>query len=285
MSADTGKPRSDAGQTLGHAALDRGVSRRSFLRWGAAVGGGAAAVGTGLRVGGAARAPVGTVASAAADGVTIVPSGCAHNCGGHCVLKAWVKDGRIIRITTDDRPDSPADPQLRACPRGRAYRRRVYHPDRLKYPMKRIGPRGEAKFQRVSWDEAATLVADAMRRVRDKHGPAAFFNLYATGGSSLFAGSQMSARLLNLFGGRLGYYNSYSSACARWATPYSLGADDTGHSADDYVNSKLILLWGFNPAETIFGTNTAYHLKRAREAGAKVIVIDPRLTMTAQSLA
>jgi anaerobic dimethyl sulfoxide reductase subunit A len=260
--------------------FERGVSRRSFLRWGVAVGGGAAAAGAGLRRVGA-RAPE----PPAASGVTIVPSGCAHNCGGHCVLKAWVRDGRIIRITTDDRPDTPGDPQLRACPKGRAYRRRVYHPDRLKYPMKRVGERGEARFARISWDEAATLVAGAMRRVRDRYGPAAFFNHYATGGSSLFAGSQMSARLLHLFGGRLGSYNSYSSACARWATPYSLGMGDTGHSADDYVNAKLILLWGFNPAETVFGTNTSYHLKRAREAGAKIIVIDPRLTMTAQSLA
>ena len=228
MSEDTPREGAEQGRPLQHPAFERGVSRRSFLRWGAAVGGGAAALGAGLR--GNASNPLPAFAEASAgkrsgaslpDGVTIVPSGCAHNCGGHCVLKAWVKDGRIIRITTDDRPDSAADPQLRACPRGRAYRRRVYHPDRLKYPMKRVGERGEAKFARVSWDEAAQLVADAMRRVRDKHGPTAFFNLYATGGSSLFAGSQMSARLLNLFGGRLGYYNSYSSACARWirATP------------------------------------------------------------------
>jgi anaerobic dimethyl sulfoxide reductase subunit A len=274
-------------------SLERGVSRRSFLRWGATVGGGAAAVGAGLRRAGATAAnPAEATALGSAEagphvssGITIVPSGCAHNCGGHCVLKAWVKDGRIIRITGDDRPDSPADPQLRACPRGRAYRRRVYHPDRLKFPMKRVGERGDAKFERVSWDEAATLVAGAMRRVRDRYGPAAFFNHYASGGSSLFAGSQMSARLLNLFGGRLNYYNSYSSACSRWATPYSLGTEDSGNSADDWVNSKLVILWGFNPAETIFGTNTSYRLKLARRAGAKIIAIDPRLTMSAQALA
>jgi anaerobic dimethyl sulfoxide reductase subunit A len=288
MSDDNSRTGAEQTSAL-RTALQRGVSRRSFLRWGATVGGSAAVVGAGLRR--ATSRPLSNPAEAGSHveripgGVTIVPSGCAHNCGGHCVLKAWVKDGRILRITTDDRPDSPADPQLRACPRGRAYRRRVYHPDRLKFPMKRVGERGEGRFARVSWDEAAQLVADAMRRVRDRHGPAAFFNLYATGGSSLFAGSQMSARLLNLFGGRLGYYNSYSSACARWATPYSLGVDDTGHSADDYVNSKLILLWGFNPVETIFGTNTGYYLKLARQAGARIVVIDPRLTMSAQALA
>jgi anaerobic dimethyl sulfoxide reductase subunit A len=270
-------------------SIDRDVSRRSFLRWGATMGGGAAVVGAGLRRLGeqALASPAAAVRNPteAGSGITIVPSGCAHNCGGHCVLKAWVKDGRIIRITTDDRPDSPADPQLRACPRGRAYRRRVYHPDRLKFPMKRVGERGDGTFERISWDQATTLIADAMRRVRDAHGPAAFYNHYASGGSSLFAGSQMSARLLNLFGGRLNYYNSYSSACSRWATPYSLGTEDSGNSADDFVNSKLVILWGFNPAETIFGTNTSYRLKLARQAGARIIVIDPRLTMSVQALA
>jgi DmsA/YnfE family anaerobic dimethyl sulfoxide reductase A subunit len=219
------------------------------------------------------------------QGYTIVPTGCAHNCGGHCVLKAWVRGGRIERITTDDRADAPDDPQLRACPRGRASVRRVYHPDRLLRPMKRVGPRGEARFAPIGWDEALDLVADAMVRVRDAHGPEAFLNMHGTGGASLFAGSRMSERLLNVFGGQLNHYNSYSSAAARWAAPFTLGTADTGHSPDDWVNSKLILLWGYNPAETVFGTNTSYRLKRARQAGARIVVIDPRLSMTAQSLA
>jgi anaerobic dimethyl sulfoxide reductase subunit A len=224
-------------------------------------------------------------AATTASGITVVPSGCAHNCGGHCVLNAWVQDGRIVRITTDERPDSTDDPQLRACPRGRAYLRRVYHPDRLLHPLKRVGARGEARFERVSWSEAIDLVAGAMVRVQAEHGPRAFLNMHGTGGASLFAGSRMSERLLNVFGGQLNHYNSYSSAAARWATPFSLGTDDSGHSPDDWVNAKLILLWGYNPAETVFGTNTSYRLKLARRAGARVIVIDPRLSMTAQALA
>ena len=92
--------------------------------------------------------------------------GCpAHNCGGRCLLIAHVENGRITRLDTDDRPDSLAAPQLRACVRGRAYLRRQYHPDRLLHPLKRVGRRGEGKFTQVSWEEALATVAAQMQRV------------------------------------------------------------------------------------------------------------------------
>jgi anaerobic dimethyl sulfoxide reductase subunit A len=75
------------------------------------------------------------------DDVTIVPTGCCHDCGGRCVLRAHVKGGKIIRFETDNGDQ----PQIRACLRGRAYRQRIYHPERLKYPLRRIGERGEGK--------------------------------------------------------------------------------------------------------------------------------------------
>src|SRR5512132_3064097 len=86
--------------------------------------------------------------------------GCpAHNCGGRCLLIAHVRDGRIVRLDADDRPDDLAAPQLRACVRGRAYLRRQYHPDRLLHPLKRAGRRGDGRFRRISWDEALETVA------------------------------------------------------------------------------------------------------------------------------
>src|SRR5512139_1792114 len=96
--------------------------------------------------------------------------GCpAHNCGGRCLLIAHLRDGRIVRLETDDRPDTVAAPQLRACVRGRSYLRRQYHPDRLTQPLKRVGPRGAGKFQPVSWNEALDLVAREMQRVKDTY--------------------------------------------------------------------------------------------------------------------
>ena len=101
------------------------------------------------------------------SGEKVIPTTCNTHCGGTCVLKAHVKDGRIIRIETDD----SEEPQLRACLRGRAFRQRVYAPDRLKFPMRRVGARGEGKFERISWDEALDTVAGELKRVSETYGP------------------------------------------------------------------------------------------------------------------
>ncbi|MGQ9834357.1 MAG: molybdopterin-dependent oxidoreductase, partial [Candidatus Villigracilaceae bacterium] len=91
--------------------------------------------------------------------------GCpAHNCGGCCLLIAHIENGRITRLEADDRP--VAAPQLRACPRGRAYLRRQYHSDWLLHPLKRTGPRGEGQFKRITWDEALDTIAAQFERVK-----------------------------------------------------------------------------------------------------------------------
>jgi anaerobic dimethyl sulfoxide reductase subunit A len=218
-------------------------------------------------------------------GERIIPTACGHNCGGRCVLKAHVKDGRIVRITTDTEPDEPDAPQLRACLRGRSYRTRVYHPDRLQYPMKRTGRRGEGKFVRITWDEALDEIARQTRRIIDAYGNTAVFFPYATGNSGRLSEGSCLRRLMGLLGGYLNFHNNYSNSANTWGLEYTLGTEQAASSREDLVNAKLIILWGFNPAETVFGTNTAYYIERARTAGAKVIVIDPRYTDTAVALA
>ena len=93
--------------------------------------------------------------------------GCpAHNCGGRCLLVAHVREGRIVRLDSDDRPDTVAAPQLRACVRGRSYLRRQYHPDRLTQPLRRAGPRGSGEFRPISWEEALDTLASQMERIK-----------------------------------------------------------------------------------------------------------------------
>ncbi|MGE5072032.1 MAG: molybdopterin-dependent oxidoreductase, partial [Anaerolineae bacterium] len=217
---------------------------------------------------------------------TKIRVGCpAHNCGGRCLLVAHVQGGRIIRLDADDRPDSVAAPQLRACVRGRSYLRRQYNPDRLTRPLKRTGARGEGRFAPISWEEALDTVAWEMRRVKERYGNSALFVPYGTGSYNQLNGSHVARRLMNLFGGCLGIYNSYSWGATNIATPTVYGTLVTGNQRQDWLNSKYILMWGWNPAEMRDGTNSDYFVKLARQAGARVVCIDPRHTLSAASLA
>lgn len=198
----------------------------------------------------------------------------------------------MIQLTTDDSPDIAQFPQARACLKGRAQRQRLYDPDRLKYPMKRVGKRGEGKFTRISWDEALNIIAEQMQRIKQAYGNEAIHLLYGTGVYGQISQSWITPdiggalpRFLHMFGGYLGYYNTYSSACYSYSTPYTYGVVE-GNSPDDLVNSKLIVMFAENLVETrMGGVNTTYYVKLAKEKGAKVVVIDPRYSDTAIALA
>jgi anaerobic dimethyl sulfoxide reductase subunit A len=216
----------------------------------------------------------------------IIRTSGSHNCGGRCVIKAHVKNNRVVKISTeDDIEDTFEKPQLRGCLRCRGYRNRLYNYNRLKYPMKRVGKRGEGKFERISWEEALDIVSANIKRIRREYGPDSIYMNYATGNAGKTAERKWMGRLLSLNGGYLSYYGSYSSACTQIATPYTYGTAYTGNSREDWCNSKLIILLGFNPCETVHDTNTAYYLKMAKKAGAKIICIDPMYSSTAAALA
>lgn len=207
-----------------------------------------------------------------------------NNCGGRCIIHAHVRDGQIEKLTTDTPQAAGDDVPLCACVRGLNYHKTFLGPDRLRYPMKRVGERGEGKFQRISWEEATDLIAREWVRIRDTYGPGSRYVNYATGISAAISGSSLAKRLLKLDGGYLGYYNSYSTACIRKATDLMYGTCETGNSLVDWLNSNLIILWGHNPAETKFDSQTMYYLRRARKKGIPIIVVDPRRNDTAEQL-
>ncbi|BBB89586.1 MAG TPA: molybdopterin-dependent oxidoreductase [Methylomusa anaerophila] len=218
-----------------------------------------------------------------------VNAACWHNCGGRCVLKAYVIDGVVVRQKTDDtHPDSPDFPQQRACWRGRAQRQQVLGADRLKYPMKRKHwqpgggnkeLRGRDEWVRISWDEALDLVADELKRIKAAYGNQAILGQVRQG----------MERTLSLFGG---YTTSWGSTS--WGTwvdvgpavmgPYGDAYSSTGNDRLRLRQSKLIIMWGANPAWSS-GGNPAYNFLQARKAGAKFIFIDPFYTDTARVLA
>ena len=211
----------------------------------------------------------------------VVHTVCASHCGGACLLKVHVRDGVITRVETDD----GREPQLRACLKGRAYRQRVYAPDRLLYPMKRVGNRGEGKFERVPWDEALDRVAGELKRVRDTYGPASILLAQMTGDVCSLNNFGAMDRLLSMAGGYTSPWGVTSFQAGVYASLITYGTWFASNTRDDLVNSKLIIMWGWDPANTITGTNTSWYLARAREAGTRIVSVDPRHTDSAATFA
>lgn len=211
----------------------------------------------------------------------VIPSVCCHDCGGTCPLNIYVKDGRIIRIEARD----VGYPSLRPCSRGLLYHYRVYASDRLKYPMKRTGERGEGKFARISWDEALDEVVNQITRIRDTYGPAAIFSLPWAGPFGRLHNADVLIRFLNMVGGHTTRWGGASYQGGLFASLATYGMLKTGNDRADLLNSKMIILWGCNPAETIFGTETRWYLMQAKEKGTKIICVDPRFTSSAAAWA
>lgn len=164
------------------------------------------------------------------DQLTTVVTSCAHNCGSRHMLVAHKKGDVIVRLSTDDGTyqgdawgtDTEEVPQLRACLRGRSYRSRLYSPERLLYPMKRIGERGEGKFKRISWDEALDFVAEKMVHLRDTYGPTAILDQsYAGASYGVLHKSDQIEGLLGRFLGMFGCRTSSWSVPSYQATTFS----------------------------------------------------------------
>ena len=266
------------------------LSRRSFLKWSAAMAGSATLVGCVPFGQGGASEPAVAQAGQRQAGVETLPSICWHNCGGRCQIKGQVKDGVVMSFTTDNEgPDTEDDLQARACLKGRSQRQRLYHPDRLKYPMKRVGERGEGKWEKITWEEAFDTTARELKRIIDQYGNESVYFIYASGVGGAFNQSYMggpTARLLNALGGYLGFYGNYSQANYMYAIPYMFGSPYGGSSPNTFPDAKLIVMFGDNPASTrVGGLNTTYYLKLAKKKGTKIIVIDPRFSDTVGTFA
>ncbi len=202
---------------------------------------------------------------------------CASHCGGTCLMKVHVQDGRVARIETDD----GEEPQLRCCLRCRSYRQRLYAPDRLLYPLRRVGARGKGEFERISWEEAFHRVAAELKRVKETYGSSAIMLKTGGGDLTLIHGmGRIMERLLNLFGGFTGTWGSNSWEAATFASIVTYGTISVANTRDDLLNSRLILMWGWNPSDTIQSTNTTFYVAQAKEKGCKIISVDPKYTDT-----
>lgn len=238
------------------------------------------------------------VNDASKDIEQITWSACTVNCGSRCPLRIVSKNGQVIRVETDNTGSSCSCafgndfPQVRACLRGRSVRQRIYSAERLKYPMKRVGERGEGKFERISWDQALDEIAGKLKGIISKYGNEAVFINHGSGNNGIAMNSRKCAqRFFNLIGGNLNFFSDYSAGQFQNAWPYLYGGyDKSGYTSairsqdtnvgsymEQIANAKLYVGFGNNPAVTrASGGGQSYGFTCSLEKGKpRVIMIDP----------
>jgi len=206
----------------------------------------------------------------------IVKSSHAVNCwhGAGCIFDVYVKDGLVFR--EEQAADYPQiNPELsdfnpRGCQKGCCFSTRMYFPGRIKYPLKRVGERGEGRWKRISWDEALTEIADAFIDTMVEDGPDTI--AWDTGTNFSFGiGLAALIRWLLLFDNYNIVVADTSDDCQ--GSSITFGKPFMASSVDDWFYSQIFLIWGGNPAYTNI---PVYHfLQEARYNGTKVIAITP----------
>jgi anaerobic dimethyl sulfoxide reductase subunit A len=233
------------------------------------------------------------------DGGEWVPFNCiSGGCGFRCYNQAYVVDGVIIRQETDNsHPDSDALPQMRGCLKGRSARKGVTGVDRLKYPMKRKNwqpgggnningeLRGIDEWERVTWDEALQIISDELIRIRDTYGNRAILSLGMS--EPKVFGFPVGSPLLNALGGCLTTFGEASGGLSPMPKSRMMGTSDFGAAQDrmSIRHSKLIVLWGQNPAWNSGGTVVHWFVEAKKQSEAKIIVVDPWFNPTAWAIA
>lgn len=206
----------------------------------------------------------------------VVRGACPHDCPDTCATLTTVQDGRAIAFAAD--PEHPVT-QGWLCAKVRPYLDRVYHPDRLQYPLRRVGPKGSDRWERISWDVAIETIAERWKAIIAEYGGAAILPYSFSGTLGLVHNSVTATRLWNRMGAS-GLERSICGAAAELAVQLTYGARWAPDMAD-VVHSKLVLIWGHNPAST--SPHFVPFLRQAQRQGTRVVVIDPRRSLTARS--
>jgi len=203
-------------------------------------------------------------------------------CHSRCRVKVHSKNGRLVTIE-EDRSYPLVDavfPPSMACPRMRAAKEEIYHPDRLRFPLKRSGEKGGGKWEQISWGQALDEIAEKLKTIKDKYGAEA---VAATGGTG-HTHEQFLTRFLNLFGSP-NFVGASTICSAPFVTTSLLTVGwSLRHriqlSLEKGASTKSVLIVGQNSQQSY--TRIWKGLRDAKEKGIKIIVSDPRRTATAE---
>lgn len=208
-------------------------------------------------------------------GMPTLRTACPLDCPDACSLVATVEDGRLVRLDGDHR-NSLTDGFI--CAKVREIGGHLEGPERLRHPAVRVGPKGEGRFREVGWDEALDVVAARLREAVDVHGGESILPVCYGGSNGLLTQDATDARLFH----RLGASRLAKTLCAAPSgrAHEGLYGRMPGVALPAYRHARLIVLWGVNPSAS--GIHLVPVIKRARAAGAAVVVVDPRRTPLAQ---
>lgn len=212
----------------------------------------------------------------AMTGSAIVRGACPHDCPDTCAMLVTVKDGKAIDVAGDrEHPFTRGG----LCVKVDNYLDRVYSPDRVLYPLRRTGPKGSGQFERISWDEALDEIAEKFRAIAAEYGPEAIMPCSYLGTQGILNGLNVG----DPFFAKLGATVSERTYCDSGAcTAYMMTiGDSAGVDPESFVHSKFILIWACN----VMSTNLHLwpYIAEARKRGAKVVVVDPVKTRTANA--
>lgn len=259
-----------------------GLTRRSFLKTTAAVAGAATVVGGASSL--AALAENYSAGQVEAQGEQIFRGVCRPNCFGFCHINVHVRDGRVTKTS---RAEYNEECYNRICQRGLSHVHRIYDPDRVQYPMRRAEgtERGAGEWERISWDEALTEIADKIKSIQSEYGEGSVAFLTASGNQASGITSAY-GRLQALLNASsigpcldMGSYYGMQAVAGLYISPLMGLQMWEGNEPTDAKNAKTIVVWGANITDAQVQN---WHLvKEAMQNGTKLVVIDPVFTQIA----
>ncbi|MDA1118819.1 MAG: molybdopterin oxidoreductase family protein [Proteobacteria bacterium] len=204
----------------------------------------------------------------------LVRAACPHDCPDTCGMLVTVENGIAVKIQGD--PTMPfTDGTL--CTKVAHYLERTYSPDRLLHPMKRVGPKGSARFARVSWDQALDEIAERLKALAAQN-PETILPLSYAGTMGMAQFSSMDRRFFHRLGASL-LDRTLCSSAGKAGIKATLGGS-VGMDPERFDEAKLILLWGANPV--VSNLHLWSRVQEAMRRGAKVVAIDPYRSLSAE---
>ena len=250
---------------------DRSLGRREFLAGSAAALGIVAATGLGC-------SPSENLEEGGDEVLTppeeqVYQGLCRGNCGGGCRMNVHVRDGKVVK-TSPIKEENPMDELI--CPRGLSHAQRIYAPERLQYPMRRVEgtPRGGGEWERLTWDEAVAYIAEKWQGYIAEFGSTSIG--YSFGAGTYANNYYVYQRLFNLIGGTK-YAQEYDMCALNYGWRiFGMSMYLIGNPKQDEANAKTIFIWASNA--TIGSMPRWKYIREAMKNGARVIDIDPIYT-------